>query len=197
MPNKIDKLNVTRARILKAMSDTKDILIELEKDSAVSTYIKQGKKIIGLNEDLKKIDTKIREETILNCSHISIISSMYSLSSGCNDQIYRHYRCLKCEMDTRKFDGIYPEGLFDGNIYQSDFMLEKIERELRKGIITDIICSDDTVKLIYNNIIAKYPNITDEQVVIHIKRIINLIKNKNKSNEERALILANPHKYIL
>mgnify|MGYP001220328043 CR=1 FL=1 len=197
MPNKIDELNATKKRILKAMFRIKKDLEELEKYEVVAKYIKQGREIIKLNESLTKIEKNIRREQILNCKHISIISNISSSSDGLNITYFYHRRCIKCGIDTCKMDGIYPEGFYNCNdSYKIDLIPEQIEKELRKGIITDIVCTDDTVKLMYNNIISKYPNTTDEQAVQYIKRIINLIKNKNRSNKEKELILANPHKYI-
>lgn len=196
MPKNLEDLYKSKVRILKAMSKLKNNLEKLQENEVVRSYIRQGRRIISLNESLIEIEKKIKREKILNCKHISIMSNAYSISDKSGKKIYRHYGCIKCGMDTRNMDGIYPDGPYNSDSYPIDYMPEQIENELRKGIIIDISCEYDTVKQIYNNIIKKYPNITDEQAVNNIKKIIKLVKNKNRTDKEKVLILSKPYKYI-
>ncbi|HOZ54074.1 MAG TPA: hypothetical protein PKY25_01950 [Bacilli bacterium] len=197
MQDNKDKLESSRIRILRRMASIKAKIEKLTGEKIVQEYITQCNNIIKLNNNLDKIEEKIKLETMMNCNHIWIISSFYTLSDGYKNQIYKHYRCIKCGRDTKKFDGIYSDVYCDNmDSERSNYILSKIENELRRGTITDIYCQYETIELLYNQIVRKYPKISNEQAVKYIKRIINLSKSKRISDKEKRLILKEPHKYL-
>lgn len=152
----------------------------------------------------------INDCKIFSCNHIWVTAS---ISKGyTSEEKHVDYHCLKCNADTR-FN--LPSSIKVTQKYLFAIRLNtktkkiygvsaKLLEILQNGIMTDINCNNSMtkstdwfkLKLIYDSIIETYPEITDEQAVELLKKVIRKIRSKETSEEEYRQIIAKPNAYV-
>lgn len=113
-------------------------------------------------------------KNMMRCNHIWFASEIVSDFYEDRTEKTTFYTCVKCGLDTHCKEKVYLNIASDLN----KAMTLIIDEMGLNGIKTDIVCSKNLITEIYEGLLRKHPDITDDEIVEYLECIFNNIISK-------------------
>lgn len=170
----LEELKKLKGELETTLEEENTNIEELIADEKVKEYISHAKiknKILELKPIL---DLELKKKQMLGCYHIWVKTYVNSYYDEHRYEKEIDYTCVKCGLDTRmiKLHFEHPEKNTIEEIMSYVYSLN------RRGRIVNTYCKEKDAITIYNKLINDNPNLTDEEIVEELTRILSDEKAK-------------------